>query len=295
MAERLGAAFLSIFVNFSLILLKIFAAFSTGSIGLLAEVFHSLLDLVASVFAYLGIKKAMSPPDSDHQYGHQRFENLSSLAQVLLIVLTSFLVGYEALQRILYPHAVAETQLGIAVILVSLAAAYYTSRKLGAVAAREKSAALESDSYHFKTDIWSGVSVLAGLLLVQLGFPLGDPLAAIVVACVMLFGSFHLGKKSVLVLTDAAPDPALFTRIESILKADKRVTSFHKLRGREAGNRIFIDVHLRLARGTKLEVAHEVSHEVKKKIISELPDIEDVHVHLEPEPVVARANKKRVQ
>lgn len=284
MADKLKAAGLSIAVNFALILLKTFVALRTGSLGLLAEVFHSLLDLVASVFAYFGIRKASSPPDYDHPYGHQRFENLSSLAQVILIVITSFLVGYEALQRILHPHAVQETQLGIIVILISMAAAYYTSRKLDSVARKEKSAALESDAFHFTTDVWAGIAVLVGLILVQLGFPLGDPLAAIAVAFVMLFGSFNLGKKSVLVLTDASPDQAILDRIGLTLAADKRITSFHKLRGREAGSKVFIDVHVRLTPNTTLVKGHAVCHEVKKRIMRELPMIEDVSIHLEPEP-----------
>ncbi len=284
MTERLKAAGLSIAVNIGLLALKIIVAARTGSIGLLAEVFHSLLDLIASGFAYLGIQKAMSPPDWDHHYGHQRFENLSSLAQVVLIVLTAFLVGYEAIQRILNPEPVKESWLGIGVILVSLVVAWYTSKRLGDVARKEKSAALESDSFHFTTDVWSAVAVLAGLVLVSLGFPLGDPLAAIAVALVMLFGSFEIGKKSLLVLSDAAPDRSMLEKIEYLLKKDKRVTSFHKLRARGAGKNVFVDVHLRLARGTKLEIAHAVAHDVKKKVIAELPDVAEVNIHLEPEP-----------
>ncbi|MFH1056937.1 MAG: cation diffusion facilitator family transporter [Candidatus Micrarchaeota archaeon] len=291
MAERLKAAGLSIAVNVSLLVLKAFVALRTGSIGLLAEVFHSLLDLIASVFAYFGIRKAMAPPDVTHHYGHQRFENLSSLAQVMLIILTSILVGYEAVHRIINPEPVQETWMGIAVIIISLVVAWYTSKRLGDVAVKEKSAALESDAFHFTTDVWSAVAVLVGLVLVSLGFSFGDPLAAIAVALVMLFGSFELGKKSLLVLSDAAPDKSLLEKIEWLLKKDKRITSFHKLRARGVGTNVFVDVHLRLKPQSSLEKAHFVSHLVKKEIMALDSSIEDVHIHLEPEPTSGRKRK----
>lgn len=283
MAERLNAAKFSIGINTVLVLLKAFVALITGSVAVLAEVFHSLFDLIASLLAYVGIEKAMMPPDKTHHYGHYRFENLSSLAQVLLILLTAALVAFEALRRLEVPSEVKQTEVGIALILFSLLAATYTSRRLRKVAEKEKSAALESDAYHFTTDIWSGVSVLVGLVLVALGFPMGDPLAALVVAALMLYGSTSLAKKSIAILSDSAPDSEKIETVEKIIGRDKRILSFHNLRGRQSGSRIFLDVHIDLRPDTHLKVAHRIAHEIKSRIMRALPDVEDVHIHLEPE------------
>lgn len=285
MAKSLKAASLSIAVNLGLTFLKLIVALRTGSLGLLAEVLHSFLDLIASVLAYLGIKKAITPPDYDHHYGHYRFENVSALFQVFLILITAIFVGYEAITRILEPHVIKETTLGIVLILFSLVVALYTSIRLHKVAVKERNVALESDAYHFTTDVWSGLAVLIGLVFAQLGFQLGDSLAALFVSVIMFYGSFTLGKKSLLVLTDVAPDVNKMRKIERLLKKDRRVTSFHKLRARQAGGKFFVDVHLRLKRGIKIELAHSISHEVKAKIIKLLPEVEDVHMHLEPEPL----------
>ncbi len=285
MAESLKAAWFSVLVNLSLTLLKGFVAVRTGSLGLLAEVSHSFLDLVASILAYFGIKKALSPPDYDHHYGHYRFENVSALFQVFLIFITAIFVGYEAITRISEPHVIKETSVGIILILFSIVLALYTSVRLKRIADKERNVALESDAYHFTTDVWSGIAVLIGLIFAKFGFILGDSLAALFVSVLMFYGSFSLGKKSLLVLTDVAPDPNKLKKIELLLKKDKRITSYHKLRARSAGGKIFVDLHLRLKRGTKIELAHSISHEVKSKIIKVLPEVADVHMHLEPEPL----------
>lgn len=104
--KKLRAASFSIGVNVFLILMKLVVAFVTGSLAILAELAHSFFDMLASMFAYLGIKKAGEPADETHHYGHEKYENLSSLAQTVLIVITSMLVIYEAISRIISPKPI---------------------------------------------------------------------------------------------------------------------------------------------------------------------------------------------
>ncbi|MBI5226164.1 cation transporter [Candidatus Micrarchaeota archaeon] len=292
MTQRLTAAKGSIAVNAALLALKAGVSIATGSIGLLAETLHSGLDLVASTLAYVGIKKAMEPADDNHPYGHYRFENLSALAQVILIGLTALFVFWETAQHLLKPEPIQQAPLGIAVLLVSLACAWATAKWLDKVAKVEHSAALESDAYHFTTDTYASIAVLIGIAASMAGFPMADPMAAIAVGVVMLHGSVKLAKKSLLVLTDSVPDSDCLRQIQKLLKKDARVTSFHKLRARQSGARVFVDLHMRLAPRTSLDAAHLISHEVKAAIIKALPEVEDVHIHLEPEPKAETRMKK---
>jgi len=281
--KKLGAATLSIGVNTLLLISKIVVAFITGSIGLYAESAHSFFDLVASALAYLGIKKADEPEDRTHHFGHEKFENLSSMLQALLITGTACVVMFEAYQKFSEPGKVEFSEAGILLMLISIPVTYLTSRYLGDIAKKEGSSALEADSAHFTTDVVSSAAVLLGLIAVKLGFPQGDPLAAAVVGLVMLYISVELLLHSFFVFMDFSPDKETMAKIKSVLVAEKRITRFHKLRARIAGSRILVDVHIHVPHGTPIEKAHMISHEIESTILREVPQVKEVSIHIEPD------------
>ncbi len=283
MGKKLGAAGLSIGVNVALLISKFVAALITGSIGLYAESAHSLFDVLASILAYLGIKKAGEPEDSNHHFGHEKFENLSSLLQSLLIIATAGVVMFEAYGRFSAPGKIESSEIGIALMLISIPVIFLTSRYLGKIAKSEGSSALEADSAHFTTDVISSVSVLVGLVLVKLGFAFGDPLAAFVVGFIMLYISARLLIHSFLVFMDFSPDDETMDRIRKIMESEKRITRFHKLRARIAGSRVLVDVHIHVPHMMSIEMAHMISHELESRIIREVKEVKEVSIHIEPD------------
>ncbi len=284
MAKKLGAAAVSVGVNVALLLSKLAAAFLTGSIGLYAESAHSLFDLLASVLAYLGIRKAEEPSDETHHFGHEKFENLSSLLQAMLITGTAGIVMFEAYQKLSGPSVVENSEVGIALMLVSIPITYLTSRFLADTARKEGgSHALEADSAHFLTDVGSSLAVLAGLVFVRLGYPIGDPVAAFLVGAIMLVISVELGMRSFVIFMDFSPDRRIISRIEDVLEKEKRITRYHKLRARTAGSRIFVDVHIHFPHNTDIVEAHQVAHDIENEIIRAVPQVKEVSVHMEPD------------
>lgn len=284
MGKKLGAAALSIGVNVTLLLSKIAAAVLTGSIGLYAESAHSLFDLLASVLAYLGIKKAEEPSDETHHFGHEKFENLSSLLQAMLITGTAGIVMFEAYQKLSGPILVENSEIGIALMVLSIPVTYLTSRYLHDTAEKEGgSHALEADSAHFLTDVGSSIAVLAGLVSFRLGFPVGDPIAAFVVGLIMLVISAELGVRSFVIFMDFSPDKETLARIEDVLRSEKRITRHHKMRARIAGSRIFVDVHIHFPHKTDIVEAHKVAHEIENNIIKAVPQVKEVSIHMEPD------------
>lgn len=285
--NKLGAAKLSVGVNVALLISKIAVAYLTGSIGLLAESAHSLFDLVASILAYVGIKKAEEPSDKTHHYGHEKFENLSSLLQTALITLTAIIVIFEAYQKLTKPTPVEQSELGIVLMLITIPIAYFTSKYLNDTAQKHGgSSALEADSAHFLTDIAGSIAVLIGLVLVRFGYGFGDPLSALAVACVMLYISYELGFKSFKVFMDFSPDQPTMERIEGVLIEEvdsKRITRYHKLRARLSGSKIWVDAHIQLPRDTHVKKAHNIAHEIKQKIMRRVPEVKEVNIHIEPD------------
>jgi cation diffusion facilitator family transporter len=156
------------------------------------------------------------------------------------------------------------------------------SRYLHKASAEHGSSALEADAYHFTTDLWGAVAVIIGLAFVSLGFPVFDAIAAIAVAALMLWISYKLGKKSINILLDKSPPDAIMERISSVISTVAGVKSFHKLRARQAGNKIFVDVDIHVSPSISIRKGHDIAHEVRKRLEKEIPNIKHVSIHVEP-------------
>lgn len=281
--EKLGAATLSIIVNVFLILIKLAVGIFTGSLGILAEFLHSFFDLLASAFAYVGIKKAAEPADRRHQYGHERFENISSLAQSLLITLTSMVILYEAYGKLAGGHVVKESLVGIAAMILTLLIDVKFSAYMHDKSAKTGSPALEADAYHFTTDMYSTAAVIIGLGVAAIGYPAADAFGAIFVALVMLYLSINLGKRAVYVMLDNAPNDETIERIALVISRHPDIRGYHSLRARMAGNRIFVDVSVHLQPHILLEDAHRISEDLEMRITDQYPAVKEVVIHIEPE------------
>lgn len=283
-SEKLGAAKWSILVNIGLTAMKLIVGIYTGSLGILAELVHSVFDLIASGLAYLGIKKAEEPPDMTHAYGHERFENVSGLMQSLLITATSLLIIYEAYRKLTgAEHVVKESLIGIAAMLVAIVVDIAVSRYLHKKSRDTGSPALEADAYHFTSDIISTVAVIIGLAAAGMGYPIADVLSAVIVALIMLFLSLQLGKKAISVMLDRAPDDGSIERIATILSNYPDILGYHALRARVAGNKIFVDVSVHLKPDLSLEEAHQIAEDLEMNILEKCPNVKDVVIHIEPE------------
>ncbi|MGZ4870208.1 MAG: cation diffusion facilitator family transporter [Halobacteriota archaeon] len=284
-AQKLRAATFSVFVNVLLLSVKIIVGVASGSLGMLAEAAHSLLDLLASGFAYTGIRSANRPLDEEHPYGHEKFENFSSLVQTALLGVTSIWIFYEAGLRLLTGFAIqidATLYYAIAIMVFAIIADFGVSRYLFQNARKYGSSALEADAYHFSTDIYSSVAVLLGLVAAKSGYAVVDPLAAIFVAIIMLTTSIRLGRKTTRVLVDAAPPKEITSKIRDVITENRDITAFHDLRARQAGSSIFVDVSIHVRPSLSLEEAHNIANKLEKDIRTRVPNVKEAIIHIEP-------------
>ncbi|MBW3664623.1 MAG: cation diffusion facilitator family transporter [Actinobacteria bacterium] len=278
-----GAAATSIAVNIGLSLLKVVVGVITGSIALWASAADSFLDLTASLFAYIGVRIGSRPPDDTHAYGHEKFESLSSLVQLGALFLTVGIIAVEAIERLGGTSAVDVPLLGVAVIVFSLLVDWWISRKLLRAAAESGgSQALEADALHFTTDVWSNIAVLIGLVAAGAGWPIADPIAALVVAFFVAITAIGLLRRTAGVLTDKAPNEDIVRRIAEVIHSFPEVHEHHTLRARMVGSRIFLDVCVELDADLTFERAHNISHEMQDSLRVAVPDIADAVIHFEP-------------
>jgi cation diffusion facilitator family transporter len=172
---------------------------------------------------------------------------------------------------------------GVAVIVFALGVDLWISRYLSRVAEEVGgSHALEADSLHFATDVWSNIAVIAGLGAASFGFSQGDPIAAFVVAALVLVTAVGLVREVGGTLTDRAPDPEVVDRLRDVIEGFPEVLEHHTLRARMVGSRIFLDVCVELDPDLSFQRAHDLSHELNSALRIKIPEVADALIHYEP-------------
>jgi cation diffusion facilitator family transporter len=280
-----GAAALSIASNAILIALKLAAGAITGSIAILTEAIHSLIDLVASVIAFVSVRKADEPADAEHPYGHEKVESLAATIEGMLILVGAGIIIYEATHRLVIGAEVESLGVGIAVMGFSVIANVVVSTVLYRRAKALESPALEGDAAHLRTDAMTSAGVLFGLALVEVtGIAAFDSITALVVAMAIVGAGIAIIRRSSGVLVDEALPDLEMDRIEAAIATARtpEVAGYHKLRSRRAGSRRHIDLHVQYRSGTSLERAHELAHQMRASIEGEIKQAE-VLIHVEPE------------
>jgi cation diffusion facilitator family transporter len=280
-----GAAGLSIASNSLLIAIKLAAGAITGSIAIVTEAVHSLIDLVASVVAFVSVRKADEPADVDHPYGHEKVESLAAAIEGMLILIGAGIIVYEATHRLVVGAEVESLGVGIAVMGFSVLANLFVSTVLFRQAKEHDSPALEGDAAHLRTDALTSAGVLAGLALVEVtGIVAFDSITALAVAAAIVVAGLRIVRRSSGVLVDEVLPDAEMDGIEAAIAAARtpEVAGYHKLRARRAGSRRYIDLHVQYRTGTSLERAHELAHRMRDEIEARLHRAE-VLIHVEPE------------
>lgn len=291
--EKKLAALGSVGSAIVLVLLKVFLAVSTGSLGILSEALHSILDLIAAIITFLSVRVSDKPADAEHLYGHGKVESFSAFVETGLLLLTAIYIIWEAFQRLFFNAVPIEPSLtAIVVLLVAMGVDLVRSRGLDRIAKKYPSEALEADALHFSTDVWSTFVVIVGITGVWIGDKRGipwlnmlDPVAALAVAGVIIWIGSRLGRRTLDALLDVAPG-GLRERITRAVNKTEGVLNTERVRVRRSGARYFVDVTISVPRTASLEQAHAASDAVEDSIGRIIPA--DVMVHVEPR---ARSNE----
>lgn len=227
---------------------KFLAGIVTGSLGILSEAVHSLIDFGATAITYSAVRFADRPPDDTHHFGHAKAESVAALIETGLLFLTTAWIVYEALSRLIAGRSDIEvTWWAVAIILGSIIIDWNRSRALRQAAHAHASEALAADALHFSSDMWSSFAVIIGLLLAWYGLPAADSIAALAVAVFVALAAMRLGRRTLATLLDAAPEGAV-AAIEEAAELTPGVLGVSKVRVRPAGPTLFFDVDIKVRR-----------------------------------------------
>ncbi|MBN1240662.1 MAG: cation diffusion facilitator family transporter [Gammaproteobacteria bacterium] len=277
-----AAGLASVSVAAVLIALKVWAWLTTDSVALLSSLADSLLDLLASMITFFALSFAVTPPDREHRFGHGKSEGIAGLVQALIVSGSAVYVAFAAVQRLLRPQPLEQIEVGVGVMLVSLALTISLITFQRRVVARTGSIAVSADSVHYRADVLTNVGILAGILAADLlSWHIADPLIGLAVAGVILVSVKQIAFDSLNVLLDRELPGKVRKRIEHIATAHPAVLGVHDIRTRSAGSMQFIQLHLELDPGLTLLEVHEISDAVEIEMHKAFP-LAEVLIHADP-------------
>lgn len=277
------AAWVSVLSNSFLVIGKLIIGLAIGSVSVISEAIHSGNDLLASFIALFAVKTANKPPDKEHNYGHGKVENISGTIEALLIFLAAVMIIKEAIDKIINGGEIMTVGWGIAIMGTSAGLNFLVSAYLMKVARKEGSIALEADAMHLRTDVLTSAGVMVGLVLIHFtGISIIDPIAAILVAFLIIKAAFELTRKAFMPLMDTALSPQEIAQIHEVLDEFKdSYINYHDMRTRRAGRECHIDFHLAMSPEMSVQSVHDLCDRIEQRISDRFPN-SHVLVHVEP-------------
>ncbi|RZJ30960.1 MAG: cation transporter [Brevundimonas sp.] len=273
---------LSVGVAVVLIALKAFALGASGSVSILASLADSALDLIASLATFFAVRWAAAPPDEEHRFGHGKGEAMASLVQAGLVFASSVFIGWEAIQRLFDPRPVTAGWSGGAVVLISMAlTAWLIWRQSRAIKA-SGSVAVAADRAHYASDLAANAVVLIGVISgAFLSAPGLDAAGGLVVAVWLFWGATGLLKAAADQLLDRTAPDSDRVAITTAVLSDPRITGVHRLRTRQAGPVLMIQMHVDMAPTLTLAKAHDILEAAEARLTALWPHA-DIMIHPDP-------------
>jgi cation diffusion facilitator family transporter len=268
--ERVAAV--SVVASGSLACVKFAIGVSIGSLALISDALHSLIDLGATLVTWYAVRVSDRPPDAEHHYGHGKVESLAALAETALLFLLAGGVAVEGAQRLIAGGTTPTFSLvPFAVLAVEMVINGWRAHVLRKTARETGSQALEADSLHFASDMYGSVAVIIGLVLAAYGQAWGDPAAALVVAVIIAGLGVRMSRRTIQALMDTAP-PGVRDRVAKVISGVPGMVRIERLRVRTVGPRHFVDATIAVPRTLPLDRVAALKATLQTAVIQALGD-----------------------
>ncbi len=267
-----------------LTLMKFTIGLASGSVAVLASAIDSILDLLVSLFNYFAISKSEQPADETFNYGKGKIEALASVVEGSVIAISGVFLFYQAVRKAIYGEESSYLDIALYVMLISLVLTIVLVIFLNYVAKKTDSMVIKADALHYKTDIYSNAAILISVAIVYFtGFEMADVFVGGIIALYIIYSAYDLIKDGVLALLDHALDIEVVDQIKQAIENESRVNTYHFLKTRQAGQDIFVEVHLVFDCLISLMDAHRASDNIEAKIRAINPNKNWImNIHLDP-------------
>ncbi len=267
-------------VNLSVAFSKGIYGLTTNSLSLIADALHSLFDASSNVIGLIGIRLAAKPADTEHPYGHWKYETVAAIVIAAMIFLTGIEIIESAIERFMAPETprvdVFSFIIVIGTIIINVISTLYEERKGKAL----DSSILMADALHTRSDIFVSASVLVSFIGILLGYTIIDPIVSVFIAIMIFHTGIEIAKESIEVLVDTSVIDT--SKIQAIVNQIDGIVESHKIRSRGQHNEISIDLHVTVDPEISVHDGHDIASEVEQILIEKVSGVRDVTVHIGP-------------
>ena len=272
--------------NIILFIFKLMGGIIGYSAAMISDAVHSISDVLSTIIVIIGIKLANKDADKEHPYGHERFESVAAIILAGILIATGIGIGYSGVQTILagdYSSIIVPGRIALIAAIISIIVKelmYWYTRKF---AKKFNSGALMADAWHHRSDALSSIGGFVGIIGSQMGFPVMDSVASLVISFFIIKVSVDIFRDAISKMTDRAVDEEIEKHIYDIALTREDVLAVDRVKTRMFGEKIYVDIEIRLDRLTPLYISHEIAHDVHDSIEEEVPHVKHCMVHVNPE------------
>lgn len=283
--DTMKVSFVSILLNVILSIFKVIAGIVGKSSAMISDAVHSLSDVLSTIIVIIGIKFSNKQSDNTHQYGHERFESIATLFLSIILMITAIGIGCDGVIKVIEgitndiktPTLIALIA-AITSIIIKEGMYQFTKK----IAIKVNSSALLADAWHHRSDAFSSIGSLIGIVGAKLGFPILDPIMCIVICLFILKVSIEILIDSIYKLVDKSCDEKTVEKIKILINNVDDVLGLDSLQTRLFGSKIYVDVEISADKNKSLEESHRIAHEIHDKIEENIKNVKHCMVHVNP-------------
>ncbi|MGL4346027.1 MAG: cation diffusion facilitator family transporter [Cellulosilyticaceae bacterium] len=280
--EAKKVSIITIIINITLGLFKVIAGVVGSSTAMIADGIHTASDVVTTIMVIIGVKISSKDADSEHPYGHERFEPVFGKLISLFLAFTGVMIGYEGLMALIQGEYSKPAPIALIAAFVSIIVKegmyWYTLK----TAKKIKSVSMEADAWHHRTDAFSSIGTFIGILGASLGWTFLDPLTAVIVSGFIIKVGIDLYLQSMNQLVDKAAPTELIKQIQSLATQESDVKGIHDLKTRVSGNKVYVDLEIYVDKRINIEEGHKIATKVHDLLERNIEEIKHCMVHVEP-------------
>ncbi|MCB0326481.1 MAG: cation transporter [Bdellovibrionales bacterium] len=269
-------------LNLLVCIAKLSYGLFTGTLTMLVDGIHSLMDSASSIMGYVSIEYAHRPSDENHHYGHSKFETLATLGIGAFIAISSWEVLQMAVGRLIAEEESSFHYSGIVIVVITMVINFFLSKYESKEGKKLNSRILQADAIHTSSDFWVSSTVLLSLFAIKYQFQIVDTIFSLLIAVYFGKHAYQLLKENTLVLSDAA-----FLNVEDIktmVLENPKVIGCHHIRTRGTKDHAFLDFHIQIDASMDTASSHRLVHSIENELKQAYPGLQDVLIHTEPFP-----------
>lgn len=277
------AAIVAITANCLMTVLNVTVGLMSGSFALVSEGAHTLSDVITSIIAYVGFYVGQKPADAEHPIGHGRAEAISGLVIVIFLVIVAWEIMQGAIEKILNPSLITVPETLAAVMAtMGIIVNYSISEYIINLGKSIKSPAIVADGKHQRTDIFSSIAILVGVIVSNMGYPILDPIIAFGIGLLILKTAYEIAKENTNNIMGTVPSKEFINEIKRVANEIPTVKNPHNIKVDYLGAYATVTLHIELDGNMTLDESHKIVHVVQNNIIKEIPEVKYVIVHACP-------------